>query len=134
MSRGRTIVMTVIGTIFVALGVVIWVVDPSSRGVAATAILFFGACLAVGLLELFGQRASRVTRARLMGAIAMVMGLGCGALGFIAWQDPHAFDRAPWQVSVAVGVAGLLFFGLGGLLLFIRGGRPLGLDRDGFRR
>ncbi|WP_256839085.1 hypothetical protein [Ornithinimicrobium faecis] len=134
MSRGRSIMLVVGGAIFVALGVLIWVVDPSSRPVAVAAILFFGACLAVGLLELLGGRLSPVARARVMGVIAMLMGVGCAALGVVAWNDHNAFNRGPWQLSVGVGVVGLIFFGLGGLLLFIRGGRPFGVDRDGFRR
>lgn len=133
MGRGRVIAMTVIGAIFVVLGVIMWFVDSSSRPVAVTAILFFGACLAVGLLQLSGQRASRVTQARLMGAISTVMGLGCGALALTAWRDHGAFDRGPWQFSVTIGVIGFIFFGLGGLLLLIRGGRPFGVDRDRFR-
>lgn len=134
MGRGKAIGVIVIGAVFVALGVVIWFVDPSNRPLAGAAILFFGACLAVAVLELLGPRFSRVVRARLMGAVSMVMGLGCGALAVTAWRDHNALDRGPWQFNVAVGVIGLIFFGLGGLLLFIRGGRPFGVDRDGFRR
>ncbi|QDO87296.1 hypothetical protein FNH13_02245 [Ornithinimicrobium ciconiae] len=133
-DRGTVIMMSVVGVIFVALGVFLWFFQPQARPVAVAAILFFGACLAVGLLQLQGGRLSRVVYARLMGAVTMLMGVGCAALGLVAWRDHNALDRGPWQLSVAVGVIGLIFFGGGGLLLMIRGGRPFGVDADGFRR
>ena len=123
------IALVVVGTMFVVLGGVLWFVDPQSRPVAVTAILFFGACAAVGGLELAGGRLSRATRARLMGAVAMLMGVGLGALALVAWQDPNAFPRAPQPVSVIIGLLGLVFFGGGGLLLLIRAGRPFGVPR-----
>ncbi|WP_114907934.1 hypothetical protein [Ornithinimicrobium murale] len=133
-GRGRAIAMVVIGTIFVALGVLIWFVDPQSWPLAAAAVLFFGACVGVGVLELLGGRVSTVVRARMMGLISMPMGLGCGALALIAWDDPRVIDRAPPAVTVAFGLIGLVFFGGGGLLLLIRGGRPFGVDRADYRR
>lgn len=126
--------MMVVGAIFVAVGVLLWVVEPEARIPATVCILFFGAVVAVGALERWGERLNRVTRARLMGAVAMVMGLGCGAMALATWITPGFFTRAPPPVIVAVGLIGLIFFGGGGLLLLIRGGRPFGLDRDGFRR
>lgn len=79
--------------------------------------------MAVGVLEFLKGHISRVTRARLMGAFAMLMGLGSGALAVVAWDDTTAFTRAPQGVSVVVGLIGLVFGG-GGLLLLIRGERP----------
>lgn len=129
MGRGKNIAMVVIGLAFVAAAIFMWVVEPESWPIALTAGLFFSACAAVGAIEGWGDRLAPATRARLMGAFSMVMGLGCGALAWTAWQHPGAFDRAPQAVSVAVGLIGLLFFGVGGLLLLIRGGRPFGTPR-----
>lgn len=134
MSRGRSILMIVIGAIFVALGVLIWVVDPGAWIPAMVAILFFGAVVAVGALERWGHRVSEVAKARMMGAVALVMGLGCGAMAVATWSNPGFFTRGPQPFIVGVGLVGLVFFGGGGLLLMIRGGRPFGVDRDGFRR
>lgn len=134
MTQGRTITMTIIGAVFVVVGAVLWWVDPSARPAATVGILFFGACVAIGVLELLKGRISRVTWARLMGTAALLMGLGCGALALVAWDDPTAFRRAPQLVSVVVGLTGLVFFGGGGLLLLIRGGRPFGVDRADYRR
>lgn len=134
MGRGKSMAMIGGGLAFVALALLLLVVEPEAWPVAVTAGLFFGAVAAVGILEGFGGRLRPTTRSRLMGTIAVVMGLGCGALAWTAWQHPGAFDRAPQAMSVAIGLIGLVFFGGGGLLLLVRGGRPFGVNQDGFRR
>lgn len=133
-SRGKNITMLVLALLFVVGGIFVWVVVPGGAAPGIVAVIFFGAVAAVAVLELVKGRLSRATEARIMGAVSMLMGLGTGAMALVAWRDPTVFQRAPQPVTVTVGLIGLIFFGVGGLLLMIRGGRPFGVDRDGFRR
>lgn len=129
MSRRGNIWLIVGSLLFVVGGIFLWAVVPGGAPVGIVAILFFGACAAVGFVQLKEHTMRESTKARIMGVICMMMGLGCGAMGLVALNDPSAFQRAPAPVTVAVGVIGLIFFGGGGLLLLIRGGRPFGQRR-----
>ncbi len=125
MERRTTGMVIIGGLIFVVLAGFLAVVQPDARPLALSAALFFGAVAAIAAVERGRHRISPTTNARLMGAASVLFGVGFGAMGVVAWRDPYAFDRAPQAVIVAVAVLGLVFFGVGGVLLIVTGGRPL---------
>ena len=126
----KNALMIIIGLGFVVLSLFIVIVEPEAWPMALTAGLFFLAVAVVGVIEAGGDRLRHSTKSRLMGAISMVMGAGCGALAWTSWNHHGVFDRAPWWFNVGIGLFGLLFFGGGGLLLLIRGGRPFGAPKQ----
>lgn len=126
----KNAMMIIIGLGFVVLSLFLVIVEPEAWPMALTAGLFFFAVAVVGVIEAVGDRLRHSTKARLMGAISMVMGAGCGALAWTSLIHHSAFNRAPWWFNVGMGLFGLLFFGGGGLLLLIRGGRPFGVPKQ----
>lgn len=110
--------LIVVSAFFVLAGLGIGIAQPEERGMALACVLFFGGCLLVALMK-----RGLVTSPRTMGAASILMGLGCGA---IAWLASAGRDGLwPTPLVVVMGLAGLVFFGGGGLLLLVRNGRPL---------
>lgn len=128
----KSVLLTLIGLAFVALGVFLLVRgDPENVALAWGTIAFFGACAAVGLVELFPlTRRAKLNRegaliVRQTGPIAMpfagiAMGAGCFFLA------PYAAAQGDVFMSY-IGYFGAAFFGGGSLLAlswtFIR--RPM---------
>jgi hypothetical protein len=113
----------------------------ADRGVGATVALFFLACLLVAPLFAPGRRGGqlrletlRVGNRHERGVVVSYSGLRTGVLlaataclalamvGFVVFADAFADDpgESPWPVRL-VGVVGVVFFGVGGLLVARRG-------------
>jgi hypothetical protein len=113
----------------------------ADRGVGATVALFFLACLLVAPLFAPGRRGGqlrletlRVGNRHERGVVVPYSGLRTGVLlaataclalamvGFVVFADAFADDpgESPWPVRL-VGVVGVVFFGVGGLLVARRG-------------
>ena len=109
--------LIVVSALFVLAGLAIGIAQPAERGMALATVLFFGGCLVVGLLK-----RGLVTSPRVMGVASILMGLGAGVMAWLAQDGREGLWPTPWVL--VMGVAGLLFFGGGGLMLLIRNGRP----------
>ena len=120
--------MLVVSLLFVAAGAfLLWANrDPG----ALMPMLFFGACAAVFTMKLREGRArTRTEWPELRGdtillrrsskaiwtyaVISIAMGVGCGMISFMA----------AGTVEYIIGVAGLVFFGGGGIAILLKGGR-----------
>lgn len=120
----KSVLMTLIGLAFVALGVFLLVRgDPENVALAWGTIAFFGACAAVGFVELFPlTRRAKLNRdgaliVRQVAPIAMpfagiAMGAGCFFLAPYAAAQGDAFTSY-------IAYFGAVFFGGGSLLALV---------------
>lgn len=120
----KSVLLTLIGFAFVALGVFLLVRgDSADAALAWGAIAFFGACAAVGLFELFPlRRRARLDRegallVRRMEPIALALaGIAMGAGCF--FLAPYAAAQGDVFMSY-IAYFGALFFGGGSLLALV---------------
>lgn len=113
MPRWKAVLATIFGALFVVGGIVILAEnDPESRAVAIGTIVFFGACMAAGILNLFPQMLGTDSRWRTLAMAFASVGLAVGCF-FVA---PLA--RADGDTTLMYSAwAGVAFFGLGGLVI-----------------
>ena len=116
----KTVLVTLIGLAFVAMGVFLLVRgDPEDAALAWGLIAFFGACAAVGLVQLLPVRRARLDQngalvlrpLRKVGTLlaGLAMGAGCFSLA------PYATAQGDVMMSY-VAYFGAVFFGGGSLL------------------
>jgi hypothetical protein len=139
---GSFVLMLVVGGLLTVGGLVLALTGRGAeRGAGVTIALFFLACLLAaplfpswrgrGRLRLetlrLGQRQERGILVPYSGwrtavQLAAIVCLALASLGFVVFADAFADDpgELPWLVRL-VGVAGVVFFGAGGLLLARRG-------------
>lgn len=126
-SRGEAWALTIISGLFVLAGIfVIGVVGEPAVGLLS--IVFFGATLVVGLLQLVslhrggtGEPAGPVGLL-VMAAASFLLGVACLMLALVAIITPESLSspgRSPLVGAVA-GAVGTIFFGGGSGLLVVR--------------
>jgi len=116
----KSVLVTLIGLAFVALGAFLLVRgDPADTALAWGLIAFFGACAAVGLVQLLPARRAQLNRdgalvVRLLEPIGLPLaGIGMGAGCFLL--APYAATQGDLFMSY-VAYFGAAFFGGGSLL------------------
>ncbi|MBY0567659.1 MAG: hypothetical protein K2P70_10115 [Hyphomonadaceae bacterium] len=116
----KSVLITLIGLAFVALGVFLLVRgDPADAALAWGVIAFFGACAAVGLVQLLPVRRARLDRdgalvVRQLEPIGLSLaGIGMGAGCF--FLAPYAAAQGE-VIMTYVAYFGAAFFGGGSLL------------------
>lgn len=115
-ERREAILLTLGSAAFVAAGAFLWSIG--SPGIGLVGIVFFGACMLAGIMQL---TKSKPARAWLGVSAALILGVGCGLLMLHGLSDGFQESaRRPREVAIVVGGVGLVFFGGGGLLLLFR--------------
>ncbi len=119
-SRGEAWALTLISMLFVLAGVFLIVVT-GETGTGLVAIVFFGACLVVGLVQLAshgrggGGRPTGPVALLVMALASFALGVACLLMLGLALVEPESIaspSRSP-VVAVVVGAVGTVFFGGG---------------------
>jgi len=108
--------LVVVSALFVLVGVGL-LLSPGDRPLGALVVAFFGGCLLVGISRRRGDRSAGV---RLLATGGLLMGVGCGVMAATLLAGELTTSRVPEPVLVAVAVVGLVFFGGGSVLLWVR--------------
>lgn len=112
-GRLKAILLLVVSLLFVAVGVFVMLQGPV--GVGLVVIAFFGGCALVGLSQLLGP--DHPSNALLLGVGSLGMGLAFLAILATGLSDSPNGPRE-WT-AIAILLAGVLLFGLGGVLLIL---------------
>lgn len=126
-SLPRAVALTVISGLFVLAGIFVMTVV-GDAGTGLVAVVFFGACLLVGLVQIGSLSRGgdgEVTGPfglLVMALASFVMGVGCLILLLLAVTDPGTIAspaRSP-LVAAIIGAIGTVFFGGGSGLIAVK--------------